>query len=104
LACFNYLADSYTLYASSALAGQSLVRNLIGGAFPIFANVMYENLNPNWASTLFGCIGALLGAVPFVAFFYGPKIRSRSKFSRLLVEEEERLQRERLKESEKEIA
>lgn len=90
LACFNYLADGYSLYASSALAGQSLVRNLIGGSFPLFANPLYENLNPNWASTLFGAIGALLAVVPFIGFFYGPQIRARSKFSKLLMEEEQK--------------
>lgn len=30
LATFNYLADCYTIYASSALSGQSLCRNLFG--------------------------------------------------------------------------
>ena len=33
LAVFNYLADCYTIYASSALAGQSLFRNLAGFGF-----------------------------------------------------------------------
>ena len=54
----------------------------------MFANPMYQNLNPNWASTLFGLVAALLAAVPFVGFFYGPQIRARSKFSKLLLEEE----------------
>lgn len=35
LAVFNYLADSYHRYASSALAAQSFCRNLLGGAFPL---------------------------------------------------------------------
>ena len=34
LSVFNYLADAYTLYASSALAAQSFARNIIGGSFP----------------------------------------------------------------------
>lgn len=38
LACFNYLADAYTLYASSALSAQNCVRNLIGGERDTVAN------------------------------------------------------------------
>jgi MFS family permease len=35
LATFNYLADIYHKYASSAIAAQSMCRNLLGGAFPL---------------------------------------------------------------------
>ncbi|KAF8517912.1 MFS general substrate transporter [Hysterangium stoloniferum] len=38
LAVFSYLADAYGIYASSALAGQSLCRNIMGAAFPLFTN------------------------------------------------------------------
>lgn len=62
----------------------------------MFANPMYENLNPNWASTLFGCVAALLAVVPFIGFFYGPQIRARSKFSKLLLEEERKAAEEKL--------
>lgn len=36
LAVFNYLADSYHRYASSALAAQSFSRNMLAGAFPLY--------------------------------------------------------------------
>ena len=36
LAVFNYLADAYHRYASSALAAQSFCRNMLGGCFPLF--------------------------------------------------------------------
>ena len=35
LATFNYLADTYHRYASSALAAQSFCRNILGGVFPL---------------------------------------------------------------------
>lgn len=38
LAVFNYLADCYHRYASSAIAAQSFCRNLIGGTFPLFTS------------------------------------------------------------------
>lgn len=84
LSCFNFLADSYLTYASSALAAQSFARNLFGFAFPLFAEKMYRNLGYQWASTLAGLLGAVLGVVPFVLFFYGERIRARSKISQAL--------------------
>ncbi len=56
---------------------------------------MYEDLTPRWAIFIFGCFAALLALVPFVAFFKGPAIRARSKYSKeLMREERERIERE----------
>ncbi|KAF9482569.1 MFS polyamine transporter [Pholiota conissans] len=86
LAVFSYLADCYGPFASSALAGQSLARNLSATAFPLFTTQMYKNLNYRWANTLFGCLAAVMIPIPFVLFFFGPAIRKRSKFSRAVME------------------
>lgn len=40
----NYLVDSYTVYAASVLAANSVVRSLFGAAFPLFTRYMYQNL------------------------------------------------------------
>lgn len=101
LGVFNFLADSYSIYASSALAGQSFMRNMAAGAFPFFTRQLYQNLTPRWGSFLFACLATLLAVVPFVAFFYGPEIRRRSKFAKALAVEEERLQK--VKEEERQI-
>ncbi|KAJ9221526.1 hypothetical protein DTO271D3_770 [Paecilomyces variotii] len=81
LAVFNYLADTYHRYASSALAAQSFCRNLLGGIFPLVTNSMFNNLGYPAASSLLGGIGALLTIVPWVLLFFGPKIRAKSKFA-----------------------
>lgn len=116
LAVFTYLADwyaytefyvflrlicpasSYGTFASSALAGQSLSRNLFGMAFPLFTTQMYDKLTYHWANTLFGCLALLMAPVPFVCypqsrsrsgrlpasqvlFYKGPALRARSKFA-----------------------
>lgn len=81
LATFNYLADTYHRYASSALAAQSFCRNILGGVFPLVTAAMFNNLTFQGASSLLGGIGALLTIVPWVLVFYGPKIRARSKFA-----------------------
>lgn len=81
LASFNYTADVYHIYASSALAGTGLVRNLLGGSFTLVTKQMFRNMGFQAASSLLGAIGALLTLVPWVLAFYGPKIRARSKIA-----------------------
>ncbi|MCJ1471781.1 hypothetical protein MMC13_000422 [Lambiella insularis] len=86
LAVFNYLADTYHRYASSALAAQSFCRNVLGGIFPLITTAMYTRLTFSGASSLLGGVGALLTIVPWVLVFYGPKIRARSKFASEIME------------------
>jgi MFS family permease len=86
LAVFNYLADTYHRYASSALAAQSFCRNVLGGALPLVTMQMYQGLTYGGASSLLGGIGVLLTIVPWVLMIWGPRIRARSKFASDLVE------------------
>jgi len=81
LAVFNYLADSYGRYASSALAAQSFCRNMLGGAFPLFTPQMFKAMTFQGAGSFLGGMGALLTLVPWILVFYGPRIRARSKFA-----------------------
>ncbi|KAJ5792404.1 uncharacterized protein N7503_008382 [Penicillium pulvis] len=81
LATFNYLADTYHRYASSAIAAQSFCRNLLGGVFPLVTAAMFTNLGYPEASSLLGGIGFLLTLVPWILAFYGPRIRARSKMA-----------------------
>jgi multidrug resistance protein len=81
LATFNYTADVYHIYASSALAASGLVRNFLGGSFPLVTVQMFEGMGFQNASSLLGAIGAALTLVPWVLAFYGPRIRARSKIA-----------------------
>lgn len=85
LATFNYLADSYGRYASSALAAQSFCRNMLGGIFPLFTTKLFVNLTYHGAASLLGGLACVLTIVPWVLTFYGPRIRARSKFASGLV-------------------
>ncbi|KAH6916260.1 drug transporter [Coprinopsis sp. MPI-PUGE-AT-0042] len=84
---FTYLADCYGAYASSALAGQSLFRILLGAIFPLFTSRMFKALTYRWANMMFAGFALLLMPIPFVLFFYGPALRQRSEFSRQLTAE-----------------
>lgn len=81
LAVFNYLADTYHRYASSALAAQSFCRNMLAGVFPLITRQMYQKMTVGGASSFLGGVGAMLTLVPWILVFYGPKIRARSKFA-----------------------
>ena len=81
LAVFNYLADIYHRYASSALAAQSWCRNMAAGAFPVFTAIMFKRMTYQGAASLLGGIAAVLTIVPWALVLYGPKIRARSKIA-----------------------
>ncbi|KAF8166561.1 MFS polyamine transporter [Mycena galopus ATCC 62051] len=85
LSVFSYLADCYGPFASSALAGQSLCRNMMATIFPLFTKQMFAALGYNWANTIFALVATIMVPIPFVLFFYGPAIRSRSTFSRIVM-------------------
>ncbi|KAK3385412.1 major facilitator superfamily domain-containing protein [Podospora didyma] len=84
LAVFNYFADTYHKYASSALAAQSFCRNILGGVFPLVTAMMYDNLGEAKAGGLLGAIATALTVVPWVLVFFGERIRARSPFAKQL--------------------
>ena len=81
LAVLSYLIDSYTIYAASVLAANSVLRSLFGAAFPLFASQMYDTLGIHWAAALPGFIA--LACIPFIVIFYkyGKRIRAKCKYS-----------------------
>ncbi|KAH8881737.1 MFS general substrate transporter [Thozetella sp. PMI_491] len=81
LAAFNYLADTYHKYASSALAAQSFCRNVLGGVFPLVTGPLFRNLGEANAGAVLGSIAAILTVVPWVLVFFGSRIRARSPFA-----------------------
>ena len=91
LATLNYIADTYETFASSGVACQALLRNILGGCFPLFSEGMYNNLTPPIASSVLGGIAAFLGIAPFILFFYGTWLRKHSLvLSQLARQEEEK--------------
>ena len=82
LSIMNYLIDSYTIYAASVLAANSVLRSLFGAAFPLFTTQMYDRLGIHWASSIPAFLA--LACVPFPILFYkyGATIRKKCKFSR----------------------
>lgn len=79
-----YLTDTYgPRYTASANASQSLLRYLLGAAFPLFAVQMFHGLGTQWACTLLGGLSLLLMMVPYVLVRAGPGFRRRSGYRAL---------------------
>ncbi|KAF7677816.1 msf membrane transporter [Alternaria burnsii] len=79
-AALNYLVDTFTLYAASAVAANTFLRSAFAGAFPLVVTPLYHNIGVGPASSITGGFAALLIPVPFVFYIYGKRIR-RSKLA-----------------------
>lgn len=86
----NYLAGSYGIYSASALAGNSVVRSIVGGTLPLAGPAMYGALKPQWAGTLLGLVQVFLIPIPFIFYKWGSKIRAKSPLIKQMREEQER--------------
>ncbi|KAL2681846.1 major facilitator superfamily domain-containing protein [Phyllosticta citricarpa] len=87
----NFLASTYGVFAASALAGNSVLRSVMGGVLPLAGPSLYNTLGPHWAGTLLGLLEVLLIPIPFVFYRYGGRIRQRSKLIAEMQRDMERL-------------
>lgn len=81
LSVMNYLIDSYTIFAASVLAANSVLRSLCGAAFPLFATYMYRDLGIHWASTIPAFLALACVPFPFLFYKYGSRIREKCKYA-----------------------
>ncbi|KAI0132712.1 major facilitator superfamily domain-containing protein [Xylariales sp. AK1849] len=76
-----YLVDVYQFHSNSAMSIHVIVRSLIACSFPLFANIMYNQLGVAWASSLLAFLCIALVPAPVIFYIYGKKIRSWSNFA-----------------------
>lgn len=81
LSVMNYLIDSYTIFAASVLAANSVLRSLCGTAFPLFTTYMYNNLGIHWASTIPAFLALACVPFPFLFYKYGSQVREKCKYA-----------------------
>ncbi|OQD75245.1 hypothetical protein PENDEC_c008G00906 [Penicillium decumbens] len=91
----NYLTGSYGMYAASALAGNSVIRSILGGVLPLAGSYMYASLGPNWSGTLLGLLEVAIVPIPFVFYKYGYKIRMKSTLIQRIQEDKKKLEGKR---------
>lgn len=67
--------------AASAVAANTFLRSITAAGFPLFARQMFNGMGIEWASTLLGCFAFCLVPIPVLFYFYGKKLRAKSKFA-----------------------
>lgn len=93
----NYLVHSYGIYAASAMAGNAVVRSVLGGVLPLAGHALYDALGANWAGTMLGLMEVAIVPIPFIFYRYGHKIREKSTLIREMREIEEKQEAKRRK-------
>jgi MFS family permease len=81
LSIMNYLIDSYTIFAASVLAANSVLRSCFGAAFPLFTTQMYSKLGIHWASSIPAFLALACVPFPFLFYRYGAQIRKKCKYA-----------------------
>ncbi|CAK3954354.1 MFS general substrate transporter [Lecanosticta acicola] len=81
LGIMNYLIDSYTIFAASVLAANSVLRSVFGAVFPLFTTQMYDGLGIHWATMIPGFLALICVPFPFLFYKYGPAIRAKCKYA-----------------------
>lgn len=79
--CINFLIDTYTIYAASAVSANTFLRSILAAALPLVARPMFHNLGVGPAMSILGGIATLAIPVPFLFMRYGKALRKKSKFA-----------------------
>ncbi|KAI0882357.1 bicyclomycin resistance protein [Annulohypoxylon maeteangense] len=72
-----YLVDTFTIYAASAIACNTVVRSLAGAVLPLAGLPMYSKLGIGWGNSLLGFIAVALFPVSIFVLKYGEALRNR---------------------------
>ncbi|KAK8148213.1 hypothetical protein G3M48_000148 [Beauveria asiatica] len=78
---YLYVIDSYEVYSASALTFASLVRYFAAGGMTVAGIPFYENMGTAYTLTILACISLVLVPVSYLLYFYGHKLRARSKYA-----------------------
>ncbi|KAI0123567.1 vitamin b6 transporter bsu1 [Xylariales sp. AK1849] len=82
LSMLNYIADSYTNYAASAIAAFLIPSFIIAAGCAHAGIAMFEYMSSKWAMATLGFISFGLVALIYVVYFWGAKLRAKSKLAR----------------------
>lgn len=76
----DFLVDSYSRYAGSAISAVVFVENIFAAFLPLATQDLYGKMGLNWASTVLALIALVLSFAPVCILCFGRKIRARSPF------------------------
>jgi hypothetical protein len=78
----GFTSGYYGENSSSAIAGQGLIRNILGGVAPLFASQFFHNVGSRYAGLIRAIFGTLLTFILFVMFKCGHILRERSQLAK----------------------
>lgn len=88
MSTIDYMVAAYGPYSASATGGNGFARDFLAGIATMYANPLYNNIGGKrhlqWASTLLGCIAAIVAIPIYIFYWKGPYIREKSKFAQTL--------------------
>lgn len=76
----NYMIDTFTIYAASAMSAITVSRSIFAATFPLFALHMYDALGWGWGNTLLGFIALAGCGIPPLFWIYGESLRTNPRF------------------------
>jgi len=79
--CINFLVDTYSLYAASAVSANTFLRSCLAAGLPLAARPMFHNLGVGPAMSVLGGIAVLALPVPFLFMKFGLTLRKKSRFA-----------------------
>jgi hypothetical protein len=95
---------SYGIYAASALAGNAVLRSVLGATLPLAGPSLYASLGPHWAGTLLGLLEAVCIPIPIIFYVYGHRIRQKSALIRSMQEDKTKFEKKRARAAERGMA
>lgn len=87
----SYLTNAYLMYATSAMAANTVARSAAAAASPLFTTYMLDALGVGGTGSLIGGVGILLAPTPFIFYRYGRPIRECSRFAPTATKPDEEL-------------
>lgn len=76
----NYMIDTFTVYAASAMAAIAVSRSIFAATFPLFALHMFDAMGWGWGNSLLAFIALVGCAIPYLFYIHGEALRTNPKF------------------------
>ncbi|KAE8388617.1 major facilitator superfamily domain-containing protein [Aspergillus alliaceus] len=74
-----YIIDTYNVYSASALGFTVFARYLVSGGVLVAGSTIYKRYGTHYTLTVLGAISAVMAVIPYLLYYYGPRLRKRSK-------------------------
>lgn len=78
IASWTYLIDAFAIYAASATAATTVLRNASAAVLPLAGPALYSKLGFGWGSAVLGVIALIFAPVPVLLMKFGEQMRMRA--------------------------